>query len=136
MNSPGWDINMLRLCFLLTSVIWLAACSADQDAVSQSEQPAVYSQSAESDADMSGQELYELACGTCHDIGVDGAPVTGNPADWADRSPLWQAVLMEHAEEGFLDMPAKGGQEKFSDEEIDAAVLYMLGITFPERPAE
>ncbi len=43
---------------------------------------------------------------------------------------------MEHAEEGFLNMPAKGGHAEFPDEEIDAAVLYMPGITFLERPAE
>lgn len=89
-----------------------------------------------SSTNMSGQDLYELICGTCHDTGVNGAPITGNPADWAHRSPLWQAVLMEHAEEGFLNMPAKGGHAEFPDEEIDAAVLYMPGITFPERPAE
>ena len=124
---------MLRIYLLLASLIWLTACSADQDAVSHTELPAANAQNMES---MSGQEIYEWACGTCHDTGVGGAPISGNPADWADRSPLWQAVLMEHAEAGYIDMPVKGGNEELSDQQVDEAVLYMLGVTFPNRPAE
>ncbi len=124
---------MLRIYLLLTSLIWLTACGVDQADVTPTEQPVASALDTES---MSGQEIYELACGTCHDTGVGGAPISGNPADWADRSPLWQAVLMEHADAGYLDMPVKGGNEELSDQQIDTAVLYMLGVTFPNRPAE
>ena len=43
---------------------------------------------------------------------------------------------MEHAGAGNFAMPVKGGHRELSDEDVDAAVLYMLGITFPDRPAE
>ena len=124
---------MLRIHLLLCGLIWLTACGVDQADVTPREQAVASAQSTES---MSGQEIYELACGTCHDTGVGGAPISGNPADWADRSPLWQAVLMEHAEAGYIDMPVKGGNEELSDQQVDTAVLYMLGGTFPNRPAE
>ena len=125
---------MWRNFFLLASSFCLFACGADQADTPQTELSAESLSS--QNASMSGQEIYEISCGTCHDLGVDGAPVTSNPADWEDRSPLWQAVLMEHADAGYLDMPAKGGYGELSDAQVDEAVLYMLGITFPNRPAE
>ena len=124
---------MLRIYLLLASSIGMIACGADHAEVAPREQAPANAQSMES---MSGQDIYELACGTCHDTGVGGAPISGNPADWADRSPFWQAVLMEHAEAGYIDMPVKGGNEELSDQQVDTAVLYMLGVTFPNRPAE
>ena len=131
---------MRRNFFLLASSFFLLACGQDQTDVSTPARTAANAQSAESlssqDTSRSGRETYEIGCGTCHDTGVNGAPVTRNPADWQDRSPLWQAVLMEHADAGYLAMPAKGGHGELSDEDVDTAVLYMLGITFPDRPAE
>ena len=79
-----------------------------------------------------GQETYEHACASCHDEGTDGAPVTGNRDDWSDRSPLWSAVLLEHAKHGYLDMPAKGGHAGLTDRSVEAAGEYMLSVTFPE----
>jgi len=125
---------MWRILLLLTSSFYLLSCGTDQTDAAQVGQSAGAPSS--QDVPMSGQEIYETVCGTCHESGVDGAPITSRAADWADRSPLWQAVLMEHAEAGYLDMPAKGGHGELSDEEVDAAVLYMLGIAFPDRPAE
>ncbi len=43
---------------------------------------------------------------------------------------------MEHAREGFRDMPGRAGQPDLSDETVNAAVEYMLGVTFPDRPPE
>ena len=79
---------------------------------------------------------YEHACADCHEIGKDGAPRTGDPAAWADRSALWEAVLFEHAEKGFFKMPAHGLDGRFSDEEVAAAAQYMLEITHPDRPRD
>lgn len=85
---------------------------------------------------MSGEEAYRRYCATCHDTGRDGAPVVGEHADWADRSKLWQAVMMDHARTGYLNMPAKGGRPELSDATIDAAVEYMLERTHADVPAD
>lgn len=131
---------MRRNFLLLASSFFLLACGQDQADVSTTAQTAANAPPAESlstqDANLSGREIYEIGCGRCHDTGVGGAPITSNPADWEDRSALWDAVLTEHAEAGYFAMPAKGGRGALSDTDIDAAVMYMLGITFPERPAE
>jgi cytochrome c5 len=82
-----------------------------------------------------GLAAYERACARCHEEGLDDAPVTGRPEDWAHRSRLWQAVLVEHAEKGYFDMPAKGGDSALSDAEVQAAAEHMLTRTHPQPPA-
>jgi len=83
-----------------------------------------------------GRETYQQACASCHDTGKDGAPVTGNPGHWDERSTLWEAVLFEHAKTGYLEMPEKGGHSELTEESVDAAAEYMLGLTFPELPRD
>lgn len=83
-----------------------------------------------------GEDVYEWACAACHSTGEKGAPRIGEREAWSDRSPLWSAVLLEHAKEGFLEMPAKGGHGYLSDRAVEAAGEYMLGRTFPERPRD
>ena len=81
-----------------------------------------------------GREAYAATCASCHETGTGGAPKTGSIADWQDRSNLWEAVLFEHAEKGYLSMPAKGGNENASEYDVEAAAEYMLTITHPEMP--
>ena len=83
-----------------------------------------------------GKDTYERACASCHDSGEQGAPVTGQRDQWEGRSDLWQAVLFEHAKSGYLDMPGKGGQPDLTDEAVEAAAEYMLGLTYPELPKD
>jgi len=81
-----------------------------------------------------GREAYEAACASCHETGVDNAPKTGNSKDWEGRSNLWDGVLTEHAEKGYLGMPAKGGNKDASEYDVEAAAEYMLTITHPDMP--
>jgi cytochrome c5 len=83
-----------------------------------------------------GRGAYAEACARCHDTGVGGAPVTRNKEDWVDRSGLWEAVMSEHANEGYLGMPARGGNARMSEYDVDAAAEYMLTITHPEMPRD
>jgi len=83
-----------------------------------------------------GQDTYERACASCHESGELGAPITGRREQWVGRSDLWQAVLFEHAKTGYLDMPGKGGQPELTDEAVQAAAEYMLGLTYPELPRD
>jgi cytochrome c5 len=80
-----------------------------------------------------GRDVYQWACAACHAEGLDGAPRTGDRAAWSDRSELWSAVLLEHAKQGYLEMPAKGGHPYLSERAVQAAAEYMLGETFPEK---
>ncbi len=79
-----------------------------------------------------GKEAYEEICARCHESGTDGAPITGSEQDWDDRSSLWEAVLFEHAEKGYINMPARGASEDATAYDVEAAAEYMLTITHPE----
>jgi cytochrome c5 len=73
-----------------------------------------------------GEEIYNGTCIACHAQGINGAPILGNNKMWAKRAPQGEEVLLEHASQGYGLMPAKGGNTDLSDEEVAAAIKYML----------
>ncbi len=78
---------------------------------------------------MTGPQVYNAACLACHGGGIGGAPKTGVAADWNARIAQGREVLNKHALEGFQGagfMPPKGGRVDLSDEEIIAAVDYLV----------
>ncbi|WP_092013512.1 c-type cytochrome [Marinobacter daqiaonensis] len=79
-----------------------------------------------SDGPRAGDEVYAAACQACHANGVAGAPVTGDQDAWSPRIDKGMETLISHAINGFNAMPAKGGCGSCSDEEIEAAVQYMV----------
>ena len=78
-----------------------------------------------------GKAVYDGLCTACHGVPGIGAPVFGNAEEWAPRIAKGTDILYDHAingftgEQGFM-MPAKGGNPALSDEEIKAAVDYMV----------
>ncbi len=76
----------------------------------------------------SGEEVYNTACMACHSTGAAGAPKVGDAAAWADRIAKGSEVLYVSGVEGVAGtgMMAKGGCMSCSDEEIHAAVDYMV----------
>jgi len=76
---------------------------------------------------LTGPQVYESACFVCHmPPGVQGAPVLGDQAAWADRVAQGMDTLTQHVIEGFGLMPPKGGRTDLADEEIVAAIEHML----------
>jgi cytochrome c5 len=82
-------------------------------------------------AALSGPQVYNSACIACHAAGVGGAPVVGDVDGWAPRIAQGADMLNDHAINGYTGsvgyMPAKGGRTDLSDEEVAAAVEYMVG---------
>lgn len=73
-----------------------------------------------------GGNIYETYCAACHAGGLDGAPRLGNKGEWAPRIAQGLAALEQAATQGKGKMPAKGGNTILSDEEVKAAVQYMV----------
>lgn len=77
-----------------------------------------------------GKSVFNKTCAMCHASGAAGAPITGDKADWGPRIAQGMDVLYTHAIEGFTGekgaMPARGGSTTLSDEEVKAAVDYMV----------
>ncbi|MDP2169338.1 MAG: c-type cytochrome [Rhodocyclaceae bacterium] len=72
----------------------------------------------------SGEELYKLVCGACHETGVAGAPKTGDKAAWAPRIGTGLATLTKTSIAGKGAMPPKGGSDA-TDEELARAIVFM-----------
>lgn len=80
-------------------------------------------------APKSGEDVYKSSCQGCHASGAGGAPKLGDAADWGKRAEKGVDTLHKHAIEGFTDigmMPAKGLCMSCSDDEVIAAVDYIL----------
>lgn len=80
--------------------------------------------------DKIGQGVFNKTCALCHAAGVAGAPMPGNKDEWASRIAQGVDVLYKHAMEGYTGskgmMPPRGGNTALSDDEIKAAVDYMV----------
>jgi cytochrome c5 len=77
-------------------------------------------------APRSGSEVYGAICLACHNTGAAGAPVIGDASSWAPRVEQGMDTLITHAINGYNAMPAKGGCASCPDEEIAAAVEYLV----------
>lgn len=77
-----------------------------------------------------GKQVYDQACFTCHAQGIAGAPKIGDKALWEPRIAKGMDTLVNNAINGFQGesgvMPPKGGFMNLSDEEVTAAVAYMV----------
>jgi len=77
-----------------------------------------------------GEQVHQATCFACHGTGAAGAPKTGDAGAWKDRIAKGKDTLYTHALEGFQGdagfMPAKGGNPALSDEDVKAAVDYMV----------
>jgi cytochrome c5 len=77
-----------------------------------------------------GGAIYKKACGLCHGTGAGGAPMFADKSLWEPRIAQGKEVLYKHAIGGFTGkagmMPAKGGNASLKDEEVKAAVDYMV----------
>ena len=77
-----------------------------------------------------GKQVYDAGCVACHGAGIAGAPRVGDSDAWADRIGAGIENTVANAINGFQGsqgmMPAKGGNPSLSDEEVEAAVEYMV----------
>lgn len=76
--------------------------------------------------DIDGAAVYGGLCMSCHEAGVAGAPVRGSDAMAMRLEEKGIDTLVYNAINGIGIMPAKGGNPALTDDEIRAAVEYML----------
>lgn len=83
-----------------------------------------------SHASIDGEAIYKQTCFACHEMGVAGAPKIGDKALWEERIAAGAEALYNSAINGKQSpagvMPAKGGNMSLSDDQIKAAVDYMI----------
>lgn len=82
---------------------------------------------------MDGEATYNKACKMCHASGAMGAPATGKKMDWEARIAKGMDTLNSNSINGFRGfrgmMPAKGGYPNLTDDEVKAAVAFMVAAS-------
>lgn len=73
-----------------------------------------------------GEKIYGTSCLSCHGAAVLGAPKLGDKPSWTPRLAKGVAVLHASAIDGFKMMPPRGGNAALKDEEVKAAVDFMV----------
>lgn len=75
----------------------------------------------------SGTAIYSTSCATCHNTGAAGAPTLEDSDAWETRlAERGKDGLYSSAINGFKGMPAKGLCMDCTEEELHAAVDFML----------
>ena len=73
-----------------------------------------------------GKAIYNATCFACHKTAVAGAPLFGDKKLWAPRIATGMDAMVASVINGKGAMPPKGGSTTLSDDEIKAAVAYMV----------
>ena len=85
-----------------------------------------------------GKKIWVDNCEGCHGWGVGDAPIPLQYEQWEIRIAKGKDVLYQHAIEGFFGpddamMPERGGNLELTDEEIKAAVDYMVELALSHK---
>jgi cytochrome c5 len=79
-----------------------------------------------------GKTIYDNLCHSCHTAGIAGAPKLGDKSMWGPRIAEGLDTLIKHATDGYHGpdgnfMPPKGGNPSLNDEQVKAAVTWIVG---------
>lgn len=123
----------------------LAACRAEApkdrssgDPAAEAARPA-YLEPVEGDPALArGQAVWIENCRRCHATGLSGAPIIATEA-WGPRAAKGLGTLFAHALHGFegptgTQMPARGGNPDLADDDVKAAVRFMVTRFAPDTP--
>ncbi len=124
------NVNTISVAELTKPVGQVAVAGEEsEDTVVQNEIVADASAASKS---INGESVYNGLCVNCHGIAALAAmiPQAGDAAAWEPRIKKGTDVLYANAINGYTGelgmMPAKGGNPDLSDEEVKAAVDYII----------
>lgn len=127
-------MKMTSFVLAVSLTALLAACGKQETAAPEASAPAVPEATAPAATPAvepaQGKSVFNKTCAMCHAVGAAGAPKPGDLADWGPRIAQGMDVLYKHAIEGYTGakgvMPARGGAAALADDEVKAAVDYMV----------
>lgn len=123
---------MARLSFAaaVSLATLLAACGQNTPPTAPASAPVTAASVPALPQNTLGESVYKKTCALCHAAGVAGAPKLNDKEDWGQRLAQGMDTVYAHAINGFTGekglMPPRGGAMSQSDEEVKAAVDYMV----------
>jgi cytochrome c5 len=73
-----------------------------------------------------GKAVYDKTCALCHAAGVANAPKFGDKEAWTPRAAIGKPALVASVIKGKGAMPPRAGAADLKDDDLQAAVDYML----------
>jgi len=87
-----------------------------------------------------GEKVYKSTCSICHKSGLNGAPRMGSKKDWESRLAQGNEVLYSRAIKGYRgskgSMPSRGSNPRLTEDEVKAAVDYIVVNAIPSWSVE
>ncbi len=74
-----------------------------------------------------GRKIYGTYCTSCHATGLNAAPMYGSKPIWGKIVKNGRDTVYANAINGLRGMPARGGIAGLSDDEVKAAVDFLIG---------
>ena len=121
-------------CTLALLMLLAAGCSEKETtslqetapAQAPTESPAAAMPADAQTASADGQKIYQTSCQACHATGAAGAPKLGDKEAWAPRIAKGNDALLLSVKNGLKAMPPKGACMGCSEDELRAAMEYMV----------
>ena len=134
-TTPNRKFGTQALAPALALLMLLGTGCSEKEATSPQEaapaQTAAETPAADKPADTQtasadGQKIYQTSCQACHATGAAGAPKLGDKDAWAPRIAKGNDALLSSVTNGLKAMPPKGACMSCSEEELRAAMEYMV----------
>jgi len=127
MGLERWRRGLFVTATLVALGAGLGGCDRAQDGRGNGTQPVTdKTDPAIERSSWDGARIYDEVCDRCHKMGVDGAPEPGDTDAWRPRIEQGRDVLLQHVREGYRQMPARGDCEFCTDDQLAAALDWML----------
>lgn len=115
-------MTQLQSIYTFILFIWLLPCYAE------SHHPQEFLKTI-SGSKNEGEQIYQHFCVNCHakkPLIALGAPRIGVKKDWQHRLKQGLDVLFKHTDEGINGMPSRGGCFECTDDQLFAAILFLV----------
>jgi cytochrome c5 len=85
-----------------------------------------------------GKRVFDRVCSACHVNDISEAPQVRRPAMWTARLAKGRDALYHSALNGFTgvtgeEMPPRGGHPELTDDEVKAAVDFIIATVTSKR---
>ena len=110
--------SIVAFACALACTIPLTACHRDQSAATSR----TFADAKITDL---GKERWTRTCAMCHVRGEGGAPKIGDTAEWGKRLAQGETVVLDHAIDGFGNMPPLGYCMDCERDDLRAYIRFM-----------
>lgn len=115
--------STIKILALSIPILLAAACGGSNDSTGTAGPALPNTQIVTLDA--RGQDIYDTNCMVCHGMPGTGAPQSGTPSDWRERSTKGMHVVLNNAMDGFQAMPPMGGCFDCTEEDFTQLITFM-----------